>query len=88
VDVDEARRDEQSVRVDLKRSGAGFAADRGDDALVDRDIAMLAGRTGAVDNQSLRMTKSCIVNSRAIVPNDDSGLRHVDRSRDPRQPST
>src|SRR5258708_40203310 len=50
VDVDPARGDELPVGLDLAPPRASLAADRGDLAAVDRDVAGEAGLAGAVEN--------------------------------------
>src|SRR4029077_797511 len=50
VDIDPSGRDEEAGRVDLATGGACFAADAGDYAVVDRDVAGEGGRSAAIDN--------------------------------------
>ena len=48
VDVDEARRDQQALGVDLLGALARDLADGGDPAVLDRDVGFANGRAGAV----------------------------------------
>jgi hypothetical protein len=52
VDVDEAGRDEEPVRVDLVRAGAVDRADLRDAPALDRDVALEWRGAGAVDDGS------------------------------------
>ena len=49
VHVDPARRDHQAVGIDLALAGALLAADRGDAAAIDRNVAGKRGLAGAVN---------------------------------------
>jgi len=51
MDVDEARGDDPALGVDLFGAGAGDLADRGDLAVLDRDIALEGFAAGAVDDR-------------------------------------
>jgi hypothetical protein len=53
VDVDEARGDEVSGRVDFAPSRAGLGADRSDLAAIDSDIANEAGLAGSINDFSI-----------------------------------
>ena len=50
VDIDPAGRDQQAVRVDLALRRPGLAADRGDPAAIDRNVAGKGFAPGAVDD--------------------------------------
>ena len=52
VRVDPAGRDQKPVGVDVTLGGALFAADRGEAAIGNRDIAGVCGLAGAVDNST------------------------------------
>jgi len=48
VDVDEARRDEQTAGVELLAAAAGDLPDNGDDAARDGDVGLAQGAPGTV----------------------------------------
>ena len=58
VDVDEARRHQGPVGVDLPPPGAGDGTDLGDDAAVDGDVGRPGRAPRAVDDAPERMTRS------------------------------
>ena len=53
MDIDEARRDQQSARIDFAAPAANIAADRRDEFAVDRYIGNAPRRTRAVDDRAV-----------------------------------
>ena len=53
VDVDEAGRDQEAVGVDFFAAEVVDFTDRGDDAVVNRDVGLPGRRAGAVDDESV-----------------------------------
>src|SRR5262245_49411188 len=69
VRVDPARRDQKPVGVDLALGRALFAADRGDAAVGDRNIAGKRGLAGAVDDGAA--ANDDIVHGRRVGPDSE-----------------
>jgi len=83
VDVDEARRDEGPVGVDLARARAIDPADGSDDTVSDGDVRGAGRRTGAVDDRATADHQ--VVCAHRPPGLDRCGRQHLRRGLTPRQ---